>query len=191
MRNNILKLIKKLKKGDQSAFLPFYHKTAPGLMRFLLWKTGGKIELAEDILQESYVRFLTNIDRIESLEEVSVKAYLYRIVKNCFIDKCSRHSSNLYCHVSIDKESISDNREAMRQERAVEMREIAIALEALNDRESEIIFLKDAYGFSHKEVAKELGMTEVASRQAYVRAKRALMGYLSDVILNGKCAYAN
>lgn len=191
MRRKISKWIRKLKKGDQSAFLPFYHRTAPGLMRFLLWKTGGKVELAEDILQESYVKFLSNLDRIESFEENSIRAYLFKIVKNCFIDKCARHASNTYCHLPIDKESISDTREALRQERAVEMREIALALEYLNDRESEIICLKDAYGLSHKEVAQELGMTEVASRQAYVRAKRVLLGFLSDTLLNKECVYAH
>ncbi len=180
MPGNLKSWLKKLKQGDQSAFLPLYQKTSPGLMRFLMWKTKGDRPLCEDILQETYVRFLLSVDRLESHNDVAVQSYLLQIVRNCLIDKVARTPEARRPHVALD--SIGDLPEAFerRQERAVELRELSVAMESLSDRESEIVWLRDGMGMSHKEVADRVGISEQASRQAYVRAKRALIEMVGD-----------
>lgn len=178
MSGNLKSWLKRLKRGDQSAFLPLYQKTSPGLMRYLLWKTKGDRPLAEDILQETYVRFLLNVDRLESHKDIAVQSYLLQIVRNCLIDKVARTPEAKRPHVHL--ESLGDIREpgALRQETAVEMRELSVAMQSLSERESEIVWLRDGMGLSHREVADRVGITEQASRQAYVRAKRSLMTLL-------------
>jgi len=181
MGKSLQKWIQRLREGDQSAFLPLYEKTSPGLFRFLMWKTNGDRALSEDILQESYVRFLLNIDRLESDQEFAVQAYLLRIVKHCLIDKAARTPQATRPHVALDAiMDLPDATESSRQERAVEMRELSIAMDSLNEKDSEIIWLRDGLGLSHREVADQVGITEQASRQAYVRAKRTLMSELAD-----------
>ena len=178
------KWLKRLRNGDQSAFLPFYEKTAPGLLRFLMWKTNGDKPLAEDILQESFVRFLLHLDRIESDEEIAVQAYLLQIVKRCLIDKVARAPHRNRPHVPIEEVyDLPDPHQTARQERAVEMRELAIAMESLSEKDSEIIWLRDGIGFSHREVADRVGISESASRQAYVRAKRNLISGMAEGFL--------
>lgn len=193
VQKNLAKWVKRLREGDQSAFLPFYEKTAPGLLRFLLWKTNGDRPLAEDILQEGYVRFLVNLDRLESDQEISIQSYLLRIVKHCLIDKTARTPQGKRPHVPMDELlHMEDPTANAQQERAVEMRELAIAMGSLNEKDSEIIWLRDGLGFSHREVADQVGITEQASRQAYVRAKRMLMSELADAIIpNQGGAYAS
>ena len=179
MGKGLKKWLKRLRKGDQGAFLPLYEKTAPGLMRFLLWKTNGDRATSEDILQESYVRFLLHLDMLESIDDVSVQSYLLRTVKNCLIDKIVRSPATRAVPVE-DLSYIEDPLSTSKQESAVELRELRLALEALNERESEIIWLRDALGFSHQEVAREIGISAQASRQAYGRAKRALLGIVGE-----------
>lgn len=182
---SIKKWVKRLKKGDQSAFLPFYQKTAPGLLRYLLWKTNGDKPLAEDILQETYVRFLLSLDRLESVEDISVQSYLLRTVKHCLIDKVARAPQASRPHVPIDSIApLPDSYETSRQERAVELRELAIAMNSLSEKDSDIIWLRDAFGMSHREVANQVGITEQASRQAYVRAKKSLLSELAPALLS-------
>jgi len=189
MGNGLKTWVQKLRDGDQSAFLPFYEKVAPGLLRFLLWKTNGDRALSEDVLQESFVRFLVNLDRVESDQEIAVQAYLLQIVKNCLIDKAARTPQATRQHVSLDTiMDLADPEASYRQERAVELRELSIAMKSLNEKDSEIIWLRDALGLSHKEVADQIGITEQASRQAYVRAKRTLLSELKPrlaPVLNG------
>lgn len=179
------KWIGRLKEGDQSAFLPLYEQTAPGLMRFLLWKTNGDKALSEDVLQESYVRFLIHLDNIEAKEDIALRSYLLRIAKNCLIDKVARapHASRKHVPIEDYQESLSAST-GLEQERAVELRELSVAMQSLSEKESEIIWLRDAMGFSHKEVADEIGITEEASRQAYVRAKRNLLSEMNLGVAN-------
>jgi RNA polymerase sigma-70 factor (ECF subfamily) len=193
MGNNIAKWIKRLRKGDQSAFLPLYEKTAPGLLRFLLWKTSGDRPLSEDILQEAYVRFLLNLDRLKSENEIAIQSYLLQIAKNCLIDKVGRSPERIRPHVSLESNpELMDAQETSRQERAVQLRELSIAMGTLNEKDSEIIWLRDALGYSHREVANQVGISEQASRQAYVRAKRTLISELTSGLLpmgeGGTCA---
>lgn len=189
MGNSLKTWVKRLRNGDQSAFLPFYEKTAPGLMRFLLWKSNGNKELAEDILQESYVRFLLHLDRLESEEEISIQSYLLRIVKHCLIDKVARSPHAARIHIPMeDAMHLAETSQDAKQEQAVELRELSIAMSSLSEKDSEIIWLRDALGMSHREVADQIGITEQASRQAYVRAKRSLLSELAATgaaILNG------
>jgi RNA polymerase sigma-70 factor (ECF subfamily) len=193
MGQNLRNWIQRLRKGDQSAFLPLYEKTAPGLLRFLLWKTSGDRPLSEDILQEAYVRFLVNLDKLESDQDVAVQAYMLQIVKNCLIDKASRAPHASRHHIPLDEMvELADPHETSRQERAVQLRELSIAMKSLNEKDKEIIWLRDALGLSHREVANQVGISEQASRQAYVRAKRTLISELSEKLLpiEGEGTYA-
>lgn len=177
------KLVDRLRQGDQSAFLPFYQKVAPGLMRFLLWKTGGDRPLSEDVLQESFVRFLLNLDKLESTELIAVQSYLLQIVRNCLIDKTARAPMATRNYVPLeDALHLEDATTRSREERAVQVRELSVAMKSLSEKDSEIIWLRDALGLSHREVADHVGITEQASRQAYVRAKRSLFAKLADKV---------
>jgi len=171
--------VERLRSGDQSAFLPFYEKTAPGLMRFLLWKTNGDRPLSEDVLQESYVKFLLHLDKLQSLEDLSVQSYLLQTVRNCLIDKAGRAAERARPYVELSEMApVIDSRESNRPEAAVELRELQIALKSLNEKDSEIIWLRDGLGLSHREVANQIGISEDATRQAYGRAKKSLMAVL-------------
>lgn len=184
MGNKLGNWVERLRSGDQSAFLPLYEKTSPGLFRYLMWKTNGNREISEDIMQESFVRFLLNLDKIESLESLSVQSYLLRIVKNCLIDKVARAPEGSKNQVPI--EDVQYQLQSMQSaESAVEMRELAIAMSSLNEKDSEIIWLRDALGLSHREVADRVGITEQASRQAYVRAKKSLLEMFKEDLLPG------
>lgn len=185
MPGNMKTWLKQLKRGDQSAFLPLYQKTSPGLMRYLLWKTNGDRPLSEDILQEAFVRFLLSIDRLESTKEIAIQSYLLQIVRNCLIDKVARTPEARRPHVAM--EAIGDMPETVqhRPEAAVELRELSVAMQSLSERESEIVWLRDGMGLSHREVADRVGITEQASRQAYVRAKRSLIALLGDTGTGG------
>ena len=181
MGDGLRKWFRRLRAGDQSAFLPLYEKTAPGLLRFLLWKTNGDRPLSEDVLQEAYVRFLVNLDRLESDQDLAVQSYLLRIAKNCLIDKVARVPQATRPHIPLEAlGDLNDPVADSRQERAVQLRELSIAMQSINEKESEIIWMRDALGLSHKEVAHQIGITEQASRQAYVRAKRSLMAELQE-----------
>jgi DNA-directed RNA polymerase specialized sigma24 family protein len=72
---------------EQTDFRAFYQKTAPRL-RMYIARSCGSVDLADDILQEVYLRFL----RAASLraDDKSRRAYLYRIADSIVIDHFRR-----------------------------------------------------------------------------------------------------
>lgn len=72
-----------LKRGDQSHFNWFYENSKKQLFYNILSYTKN-YELSEDLLQETYVKFLTNIKNID--DKVNVLGYLMVISKNITLD---------------------------------------------------------------------------------------------------------
>ena len=72
-----------LKRGDQSHFNWFYENSKKQLFYNILSYTKN-YELSEDLLQETYVKFLTNIKNID--DKVNVLGYLMVRSKNITLD---------------------------------------------------------------------------------------------------------
>ena len=72
-----------LKRGDQTHFNWFYENSKKQLFYNILSYTKN-YELSEDLLQETYVKFLTNIKNID--DKVNVLGYLMVMSKNITFD---------------------------------------------------------------------------------------------------------
>ena len=72
-----------LKRGDQTHFNWFYENSKKQLFYNILSYTKN-YELSEDLLQETYVKFLTNIKNID--DRVNVLGYLMVMSKNITLD---------------------------------------------------------------------------------------------------------
>ena len=72
-----------IKRGDQTHFNWFYENSKKQLFYNILSYTKN-YELSEDLLQETYVKFLTNIKNID--DKVNVLGYLMVMSKNITLD---------------------------------------------------------------------------------------------------------
>ena len=72
-----------LKRGDQSHFNWFYENSKKQLF-YNIFSYTKNYELSEDLLQETYVKFLTNIKNID--DKVNVLGYLMVMSKNITLD---------------------------------------------------------------------------------------------------------
>ena len=72
-----------LKRGDQSHFNWFYENSKKQLF-YNIFSYTKNYELSEDLLQETYVKFLTNIKNID--DRVNVLGYLMVMSKNITLD---------------------------------------------------------------------------------------------------------
>src|SRR5689334_18948455 len=79
---------------DESTFSTFYDRTKAPFWKYIAAMVHDTA-LADDIFQESYVRFLQS--RIESRNDVQMKSYLYRIAANLMHDhwRKEKHKSNV------------------------------------------------------------------------------------------------
>ncbi|NJD21745.1 MAG: RNA polymerase sigma factor [Melioribacter sp.] len=76
-----------IKEKDEQALKEFFYLMQPEIFRFLFRYTGDRA-LAEDLVQETFVKFWLSIDNLDV--DKLCKAYLYRIARNLAINNINR-----------------------------------------------------------------------------------------------------
>jgi len=152
---------------DNEQFAGFYERTARPLWAYLA-RISGDPALAEDLLQESYVRFLGA--RIPD-GEVACRRYLFRIGTNLLRDHWRRPAA-------APLESIAEPSHGPEQQRACDhMDSVALlgpALEQMKPRDRQMLWLAYAEGASHREIAEIMGLGAGSIRLLLFRARRKL-----------------
>ena len=83
-------LVRGIRRGDPAAFGQLYRSHKDAVYAFACSLAGRGAE-AEDLLQEAFLGLIRHADRIE--REEAIRAYLFRSVRNRFLDRERRHSS--------------------------------------------------------------------------------------------------
>jgi RNA polymerase sigma-70 factor (ECF subfamily) len=154
---------------DQDTFSGMYERTARPLWVFL-WRRTGDAQLADDLLQETYYRFLKMPNVFES--EAHRKNYLYRIATNLAHDMHRAH---------VPQTSIPDEREpghpasgACDIEQSERRADLNRAMAQLKPRQRDALWLAYAEGASHQEIAMALGLKASSVKLLLFRARRKL-----------------
>jgi len=160
---------------DEDAFRAFYDRTARSVWSYLARITGDRT-LADDLLQESYYRFLRAERRYDS--ETHRRNYLFRIATNLAHDRHRRAKVSM--SVPLPEENapgaLTDNTDlAADTERRTDL---ARAMATLKPREREMLWLAYAQGSSHEEIAESLGLRKSSIKILLFRARRRLASAL-------------
>jgi RNA polymerase sigma-70 factor (ECF subfamily) len=161
---------------DSAAFQIFYAKTAPGLRGYIR-RASGNEALADDILQEAFLRFLRA--DLPALEEAPLKAYLYKIAASLLVDHWRR----------ISRERRWSLRNFFGAEPAENPRGHSDAMRffrRLKPQEQLLLWLAYVEGFEHREIAAALRLNEKSVRVLLFRARKKLAGTLESAGLGPK-----
>ena len=163
------------RRMDAEAFQVFYAKTAPGLRGYIR-RASGNDALADDILQESFLRFL-RADLPEfnhaAPADAPLKAYLYKIAASLLVDHWRRVKrerrwslwSFLGGEPAVDSSGGSDAMRFFRE---------------LKPQEQLLLWLAYVEGYEHREIATALRKKEKSVRVLLFRARRKLAGRLES-----------
>jgi len=157
---------------DQDTFRALYDRTAKPLWVYLFRRTSSA-ELADDLLQETYYRFLRTRAVYES--ESHRKNYLFRIASNLANDVHRRKHEHVELtddHASM----VTTSADAAGQ--SVRRTDLARALSQLKPRQRDALWLAYAEGSSHEEIAQALGVKAGSIKLILFRARRKLAGLL-------------
>jgi len=161
---------------DDEAFAAFYERSARSLWAYLA-RTSGDPALAEDIMQESYVRFLCLANPPSYLAdgEVACRRYLFRIATNLLRDHWRRPRS-----ASI--EEMPENLFASEDEQVASDSQMILgpALAQLRPRDRQLLWLAHAEGYSHREIAEITGLASASIRLLLFRARRKIAHLLQN-----------
>ena len=164
---------------DNDAFAAFYERSARPLWAYLA-RVSGDPALADDLLQESYIRFLSaNAPRIGEVDgEVAARRYLFRIATNLLRDHWRRPRMTAIEDHAEDVFSAPDE-SAQADTRVL----LGPVLLRLRPRERQLLWLAYAEGYSHREIAAITGLASASIRLLLFRARHRAANLLAKQML--------
>ena len=159
----------------EEAFRNFYEQTARPVWLYLARMTGDR-RLADDLLQDTYYRFLRANASFESDDHR--RHYLFRIATNLVRDHRRRPR--------LDSAALGHREEttpapggADPDGRAANHIDLTRALDKLKPRERSLLWLAYAQGCSHEEIAAVLGVKTASLKALLHRARRRLLDVMT------------
>ena len=150
---------------NREAFRIFYTRTNRPLWAYLL-RVSGRRDVADDLLQESYCRFLAA--KLPEMDAAESRSYLYRIATNLLHD---RWRAREVPDTASTSEQLSEDDPEMRTD-------VRQAFRQLKPRERQLLWLAHVEGFDHAEIARLTGLKVASIRVLLFRARRELAGAL-------------
>jgi len=148
---------------DQAAFTAFYHETAQALRGYIR-RVSQAGEMADDLLQDTYVRFLRARPGIT--DPAGLRSYLYKTATAVIYDHWRRRR----------REQLWPLKFRFREEAppAAGSGDVTRCFEKLNPRERALLWLAYVEGYAHTEIAQALDLREKSIRVLLYRARRNL-----------------
>lgn len=165
---------------DESGFEKLYEQTARPLRSYVARITGSAT-LADDILQETFLRYLRS--PLESEDDGAVKSYLYKIATNLVYDhfRQTKRASRwqILLRSEPEPEIVYDN--------FAEETEMMQVFRYLQPRERALLWLAYVEGYEHREIAATLNLSAMSIKVLLFRARRKLAQLLTtkEVKQNG------
>jgi RNA polymerase sigma-70 factor (ECF subfamily) len=154
---------------DEESFRDLYARTARPLRAYLS-RVSGDPALADDFLQETYLRLLRA--ELPELDESGQKNYLYRIATNLVNDhfRTSKRAQ---------RTAMPEIATGERTGEEIQLRaDLSRVFAELKPQERQILWLAYVEGTTHKEISQALGLKAASIRVLLFRARQKLAGML-------------
>lgn len=153
---------------DPQAQRYLYETYAPQMYGVCLRYAQDEAE-AQDMLQDGFVKVFQNLNRYQ--DRGSLEGWIRRIMVNTAIDHLRRRKKNqqdVELNETIVDSEVSDAVDQLEAEFLMEL------VQSLPDGYRAVFNLYAIEGYSHQEIAQQLGISEGTSRSQYTRARRQL-----------------
>jgi RNA polymerase sigma-70 factor (ECF subfamily) len=151
---------------DSDRFAAFYERSSRPLWGYLA-RASGDPALADDLMQESYIRFLLAAAAPDG--EVAARRYLFRIASNLLRDHWRRPRMLPIDELPADR-SVARDTSAQTDARL----SLSPALAKLRPRDRQLLWLAHAENYSHREIAGITGLNAASIRLLLFRARREM-----------------
>jgi RNA polymerase sigma-70 factor (ECF subfamily) len=157
---------------DEDSFRLLYDRTARPLWSYLSRLTGDS-RMADDLLQETYYRFLRADPAL--VNDDHRKNYLFRIATNLAND--ARRSPRRETAETMERgDGVAGEQDA----RAARRLDVSRAMAKLRPRDRAMVWLAYVNGSSHEEIAETLGLKTASIKMLLFRARRRLASLLGE-----------
>lgn len=157
------KILRDLKNRQEKAFNIIYHEYYK-LIYYVALKITKDETLAQDIMQDTFVKFMENIENYQ--DDGHLRQYLTTITRNLALNLVTKKETiNLD---SIKEPSTNDNNNI----------ELILTLKnTLDEDESNIVILKIIYDYNFREIAEDTNSTIGIVQAKYYKALKKLKNH--------------
>lgn len=154
---------------DTTVLYKKYHK----LLISIISKKLNSQEDIEDCLQDTFVYFLQNQNKINNSNNKEVKNYLATIANGLAINRYKKNSREIALEADDLEYQINDN-EKNKTFTDVSVMELSILIDKLDDEDKNIIYLTYIYGYNSNEIASLYNVKASYIRKHLQRARENL-----------------
>lgn len=168
-------LVERARSGDAAAFEQLYRQHA-GRIYALVWRLcGGDSALAEDLVQDSFIRAWTKLDLFEG--KSAFGTWLHRLAANVALSDRRIRLKRVAREAPMDE---TTERTAMgeRDVAADKRADLEQAIGRLPERARTVLVLFDIEGYRHEEIASLTGMAVGSSKAQLHRARKLVRASL-------------
>jgi RNA polymerase sigma-70 factor (ECF subfamily) len=151
---------------NSERFAAFYERSARPLWAYLA-RVSGDPSLADDLMQESYVRFLCASSPCDG--EVESRRYLFRIASNLLRDHWRRPGTTSIDDLPENLFVATDTSDQIDSSALLEP-----AMARMRPRDRQLLWLAHAENYSHSEIAQITGLATPSIRLLLFRARRKI-----------------
>jgi RNA polymerase sigma-70 factor (ECF subfamily) len=164
-------LVARARKGDHGAYESLYRLNRDRIYGLLWRMSGGQHALAEDLLQESFVRAWQKLDSFRG--DSRFGTWLHRLAVNVALSNRRTIMRQTGKEVAMDEVA---ERTAVGSEDVVadRQRDLERSIAKLPERARSVLILYDIEGYQHSEIAKMTGMAVGSSKAQLHRARKLL-----------------
>lgn len=159
--------------GDRNSQRELYTFYAPKMYNICLRYAGNQSD-AEDILQDSFVKLFNNLHKFRG--EGSFDGWMRRIFVNTAIESIRRHKLGREAICENIENSVMDTNYGTMDK--ILHKDILRTADLLSDGYKTVFNMYAVEGYSHKEIADTLGISESTSKSQFCRAKAILRSVL-------------
>lgn len=161
----------RIKRGDIAAFEQLYRSTYPALLGFARSYVKDDA-VAQDVVQDAFTSMWRRRSKLDT--EGSIKAYLYKVVRNKALNAI-RNDSLRSVRQSEYADEATDVVDPVDTVDATQLRgKLNAWIEALPERQREALMLSRFDGLSHSEIADVMGVSARTVNNHLVSALRFL-----------------
>lgn len=167
-------------KGERKSQKEMYDMYAPRMFAICLRYSKNQMD-AEDILQEGFIKLFNNLQRFRG--DGSFDGWVRRIFVNTAIEHIRRKNLNTTVGEGLENSIVDRHQNALD---SLYEKDIINSSMTLSEGYRTVFNLYAVEGFSHKEIAIQLGITESTSKSQFSRAKAILRNMIQFKTTNKK-----
>lgn len=169
-------ILKGCKKGKRQYQEILYRKYAKKMYGICL-SYAGERDLAQDMLQDSFIKIFKNIKNYAATG--SLEGWIRKIVSNTAIDHLRKiQRANKYI---TDKDAVNEESKVLSGLENLKTQDLLQQVALLPDGARLVFNLYALEGYTHKEIAQKLNISEGTSKSQFNRARKMLMTWINKL----------